>query len=202
MWCGDNSPDTTVHPPSSSLPSGRPLQTALKRNMNARDATTGDKLCAVPKGKKKRAPRKNKAVRFARQGKPRAIPVMNDRKRSEASVSAVRQVKCACGKTCEDQVTDAEIGALRSSIWDKNTKQQNVLIMQQMTKAGLACAPPAPQDSSPDQSTDPMALEFKHRCYIAGKLVRQRHAPIAMHSKRARLMVQTALEVLTNRFEK
>jgi hypothetical protein len=185
--CGQNSPHTTV-PPNSSTRARLPPRNPLRMGMQDRD-DEGNKLCSVPIGRKSRSQPLVKVVRSAREGKPRPIPVMSDKKRAPESVSAVREARdgdgCVCGKKCATLVTDADIGAFRSRIYDKNRRQQNAYIMAEMRAQGRYNEPLPSSDSS----DSPTCLPWRHGNFIAGKRVRQGSPS---HSKRAQLLVHRA----------
>ena len=187
--CGQNSPHTTVPPTNSSTPARLPPRPPLRMGMQDRD-DEGNKLCSVPIGTLKRSQPLEKVVRFARQGKRRAIPMMNVKKRAPESVSAVREAMggdgCRCGKKCATLVTEADIGEFRSRIYDKNRRQQNACIMAEMSAQGRF------SDTLPssDSSDRPTCLpQWTHGNFIAGKRVRQGSPS---HSKRAQLLVHLA----------
>ena len=156
----------------------------------------GAKLGTVPHGKKQRqrqkVPPSVKNARKARQNKRRPKPVMCARKQSAEDVSAVRQTACVCGKHCETKFTDADISALRSSIWDKTLKQQDGYLLSLMRTAGEVVYSDDSQDCEVDESTDATVNGWRHRCIIGSKPVRGQRG--AVHSKRARLLVQVALD--------
>ena len=186
--CGDCSPRTTGNPSSY-------MNVSRIRGMGER-GDDGAKLGTVPHGKKQRqrqkVPPSVKNARKARQNKPRPKPVMCARKQSAESVSAVRQTACVCGKHCETKFTDADIGALRSCIWDKTLKQQDCYLLSLMRTAGeVVYSDSDSQDCEVDECTDATGNGWRHRCIIRSKPVRGQ--PGAVHSKRARLLVQAAL---------
>jgi hypothetical protein len=193
--CGQNSPHTTVPPTSSYTYPKLPPRNPLRIGMQDRDAE-GNRLCSVPIGPKKRSQPLTKVVRSAREGKPRAIPVMNNKKRAPESVSAVREAMggdgCVCGKMCATLVTHDDIGGLRSRIWDKNRKQQNAYIMAEMSAQGhyKEALPSSDCSGRPttclSDTTGTSGLPWTHGNFIAGKRVRQGSSS---HSKRARMLV-------------
>lgn len=192
--CGQNSPHTTVPPTSSYTYPKLPPRNPLRIGMQDRDAE-GNRLCSVPIGPKKRSQPLTKVVRSAREGKPRAIPVMNNKKRAPESVSAVREAMggdgCVCGKMCATLVTDDDIGGLRSRIWDKNRKQQNAYIMAEMSAQGhcneaLSSSDCSGRSTCLPATTSTSGLPWTHGNFIAGKRVRQGSSS---HSKRARMLV-------------